>query len=231
MPLRLPPLYPIVDVDICRLRGLDPLTLLDAYLAGGARFIQFRDKTTRTGPLVALAEAAAARAHAAGAALIVNDRADVATLSHADGVHVGQDDLSVNEVRLVLGDEAIVGLSTHDEAQIDRAFTTSASYIAVGPIYGTSTKDTGYTARGLDLVRYAVAHSRPDTRHDEARPIVAIGGITLERAPDVLAAGAASVAIISDLLTADPAARIRAFLAAGGHSPMTRPPAPRPRNV
>jgi|SRR5579872_6972157 len=231
MPLRLPRLYPIVDVDICRLRGLDPLALLDAFLAGGARFIQVRDKTTRTGPLVALAEAAAARAHAAGAALIVNDRADVAKLAHADGVHVGQDDLSVDEVRLVLGDEAIVGLSTHDEAQIDRASATSASYIAVGPIYGTSTKDTGYTARGLDLVRYAVARGTSESGDDTARPIVAIGGVTLARAPDVLAAGAASVAIISDLLTADPAARVRAFLAATDRGPITRPPAPRPRNV
>src|SRR5579859_1529213 len=112
MPLRLPPLYPIVDVDVCRLRALDPLAVLDAYLAGGARFIQLRDKTTRTGPLVSLADAAVSRAHAAGASLIVNDRADVARLSGADGVHVGQDDLSVDDVRLVLGGAAIVGLST-----------------------------------------------------------------------------------------------------------------------
>jgi Thiamine monophosphate synthase len=142
MPLRLQPLYPIVDVDVCRLRGLDPLAVLDAYLAGGARFIQLRDKTTRTGPLTALADQAVLRAHAAGAALIVNDRADVAKLARADGVHVGQDDLPVEDVRLVVGEDAIVGLSTHDEAQIGRAIETSASYIAIGPIYGTSTKDT-----------------------------------------------------------------------------------------
>jgi thiamine-phosphate pyrophosphorylase len=212
MPLRLQPLYPIVDVDVCRLRGLDPLAVLDAFLAGGARFIQLRDKTPRTGPLVALAAAAVARAHAAGAALIVNDRADVAALSGADGVHVGQDDLPVEDVRRVLGDDAIVGLSTHDEAQIDRAVETSATYIAVGPIYGTSTKETGYTARGLDLLRYAVNRGRPEGLRDEAVPIVAIGGITLERATEVLAAGAASVAVISDLLTDDPARRVQSFL-------------------
>ena len=205
MPLRLQLLYPIVDVDVCRLRGLDPLSVLDAYLAGGARFIQLRDKTTRTGPLAALAAPAVLRARAAGASLIVNDRADVAKLTSADGVHVGQDDLPVEDVRLVVGDAAIVGVSTHDEAQIGRAIETSASYIAVGPIYGTSTKDTGYSARGLDLLRYAVARAA-------GKPVVAIGGITLDRAPEVLAAGAASVAVITDLLTADPIARVRAFL-------------------
>jgi thiamine-phosphate pyrophosphorylase len=224
MPLRLQPLYPIVDVDVCHLRGLDPLAVLDAYLAGGARFIQLRDKTTRTGPLAALAAAAVSGAHAAGASLIVNDRADVAKLTAADGVHVGQDDLPVEDVRLVVGDAMIVGVSTHDQTQIDRAIETSASYIAVGPIYGTSTKETGYTARGLDLLRYAVARA-------SGRPVVAIGGITLDRAPEVLAAGAASVAVITDLLAADPIARVRAFLTAFGRSPLTEPPVPRPRNV
>ncbi len=206
MPLRLPPLYPIVDVDICRLRALDPLAVLDAYLSGGARFVQLRDKSTRTGPLAALADAAVSRAHAAGAMLIVNDRADIAKLSGADGVHVGQDDLPVADVRLLLGEHAIVGLSTHDLTQIDRALATSASYIAVGPIYGTSTKDTGYTARGLDLLRDAV-------RRAGERPVVGIGGITLERAGEVLGTGASSAAVISDLLNADPAVRIQAFLA------------------
>ena len=202
----LQPVYPIVDVDICRLRGLDPLFVLDAFLGGGARFIQLRDKTARTGAFVALADAAVSRAHAAGAHLIVNDRADVARVSGADGVHVGQDDLAVEDVRRLLGPDAIVGLSTHDEAQIDRAVATSATYLAVGPIYSTQTKDTGYGARGLDLVRYAASRGGE-------RPVVAIGGITLERAPDVIAAGAASVAVISDLLTGDPRERVRVFLA------------------
>ncbi len=207
MPIHLPPLYPIVDVDLCRLRGWDPLAALDAFLDGGARFIQLRDKTSRTGPLVALADAVVACAHGSGARVIVNDRTDVAMLSRADGVHVGQDDMAVEDVRAVLGPHAIVGVSTHDDAQIDLAAVTSADYLAVGPIFGTSTKDTGYQARGLDLVRYAVSRA-------QGRPVVAIGGITLDRARDVLAAGAASVAVISDLLTEDPSARVRAFLAA-----------------
>src|SRR6185437_11945944 len=130
MRLRLPPLNPIVDVDLCRARGLDPLALLDAFLAGGADFIQLRDKRSPLGRRVALADAAVARAHDARARLIVNDRADVARLSGADGVHVGQDDLTVDQVRGLLGSGAIVGVSTHDEAQLDSAVAASASYIA-----------------------------------------------------------------------------------------------------
>jgi thiamine-phosphate pyrophosphorylase len=210
MPIRLPRLYPIVDVDLCRLRALDPLALLDAFLIGGARFIQLRDKTSRTGGLTALADAAGGRVHAAGGRLILNDRADVARMTGADGVHVGQEDLSVEDVRKIVGPDAIVGLSTHDPAQIDAALATDATYIAVGPIFGTSTKETGYTARGLDLVRLAAERSA-------GRPVVAIGGITLERASEVVRAGAASAAVVSDLLTADPAARVRAFARALGN--------------
>jgi thiamine-phosphate pyrophosphorylase len=196
-------LYPVLDVTLCRERGLDPLAVLDAFLAGGARFIQLRDKSGSSGDRLALADAAVARVHAAGGRLIVNDRPDIARLSGADGVHVGQDDMSVDAARLVVGAAAIVGLSTHDEAQIAHAAGTTATYIAVGPIYGTSTKDTGYTARGLDLIRVAAR---------TGRPIVAIGGITLERAPDVIAAGAASAAVISALLREDPERMVRRFL-------------------
>jgi thiamine-phosphate pyrophosphorylase len=200
----LPRLYPIVDVDLCRMRGLDPLAVLAAFLDGGARFIQLRDKSASSGARLALTDAAVGLARPAGARLIVNDRADLARLCGADGVHVGQDDLPVDDARRIAGLGAIVGVSTHDETQIAAALRTAADYIAVGPIYGTATKDTGFTARGLDLLRLA---SRGD------RPVVAIGGITLARAPEAIAAGAASVAVISDLLTGgDPAARVRAFL-------------------
>ena len=203
--LRLPRLYPLVDVDLCRARRIDPLQLLSSLLEGGASFIQIRDKDPSSGARLARADGAVALARAAGARLIVNDRADLARISGADGVHVGQDDLAVEEARRIVGAEAIVGVSTHDEAQIAAALRTSATYLAVGPIYGTRSKDTGYSARGLDLLRHAARAS--------ARPVVAIGGITLERAPETIAAGAASVAVISDLLTGgDPAARTRAFL-------------------
>ena len=201
----LPRLYAILDTGLCRERGLDPLAILDAFLAGGATLLQLRDKSPSSAARLALADAAVARAHAAGARLIVNDRADIARLSGADGVHVGQDDLPVTDVRAVVGPDAVVGLSTHDAAQIEAAETTSASYIAVGPVYETRTKQTGYGARGLELIALAAA---------TGRPVVGIGGITLERAPEVIAAGAASVAVISDLLVdPDPAARVRSFIA------------------
>jgi thiamine-phosphate pyrophosphorylase len=210
----LPRLYPILDIDLCRERRLEPLAVLAAFLSGGARLIQIRDKSPSTGERLAFADAAVAVAHAAGAQVIVNDRPDIARLSAADGVHVGQDDLPVSAARRIVGDDSIVGVSTHDEAQIDAALRTTASYIAVGPIYGTATKDTGYEARGLDLVRRAAA---------SGRPAVAIGGITLARAPEVIAAGAASVAIISDLLAGDPEVRVRLFLSALDAVPGDRP--------
>jgi thiamine-phosphate pyrophosphorylase len=201
----LPPLYPIVDVDLCRARGLDPIVLLAAFLEGGARFIQLRDKDASSGARLARADAAVALTRGAGAVLVINDRPDLARMCGAGGVHVGQEDLPVAAARRIAGPGVVVGVSTHDEAQLTAAIATQADYIAVGPVYGTATKDTGYTARGLDLVRHASAAA--------SRPVVAIGGITLARAPAVIGAGATSVAVIADLLTGDdPAARVRAFL-------------------
>src|SRR5262249_7845950 len=209
----LPRLYPLVDVDLCRARRLEPLAVVAAVLEGGATFIQLRDKQPSSGARLALADAPGAPARRAGARLIVNDRADLARLAGADGVHVGQDDLPVEEARRIVGRDAIVGVSTHDEAQVAAAVATSADYLAVGPIYGTATKGTGYSARGLDLLRRALRLSSGQAAGASAVPVVAIGGITLERAPEVIAAGAASVAVISDLLTGgDTAARTRAFL-------------------
>lgn len=198
----LDPLYTLLDVTVCRERGLDPLAVLDAFLEGGARFVQLRDKTESSASRLALADTVVARAHAAGATLIVNDRPDIAAMSAADGVHVGQEDLSVAAARLIVATSAIVGISTHDLAQVAAAADTDATYIAVGPIYGTATKDTGYAARGLDLVRAAAR---------TGKPVVAIGGITLERAPEVIAAGATSVAVISDLLRDDPALMVSLY--------------------
>ena len=206
----LPRLYPILDIDLCRERRLEPLAVLAAFLAGGATLLQLRDKSGSTAARLALADAVVARAHAAGARVIVNDRADLARLASADGVHLGQDDLPVEEARRILGAAAIVGLSTHDAPQIEAAARTTASYIAVGPIYGTATKETGYRARGLELVRRAAAVLQPSSGQ-AGRPVVAIGGITLERAAEVIAAGAASVAVISDLLREDPESMVRAF--------------------
>lgn len=196
------PLYAILDVALCRERQLDPLAVLDGFIAGGVRLVQLRDKSSSSAERLALADAAVTRARPARVQIIVNDRPDIAAMARADGVHVGQEDLSVADTRLIVGANAIVGISTHDPAQVDAAARTDATYIAVGPIYGTSTKETGYTARGLELVRYAA---------NTGRPVVAIGGITLERAAEVIDAGAAAVAVISDLLREDPATMVRRF--------------------
>ncbi|HWP99240.1 MAG TPA: thiamine phosphate synthase [Vicinamibacterales bacterium] len=202
----LPPLYAILDPDVAAARGWEPLDLLGALLDGGARLIQLRAKRLAFGPLLRLADAAMERAASVGATLVVNDRADVARLAGAAGVHVGQDDLPVSAVRRIVGDDALVGLSTHSVAQVDAAMREPASYIAVGPIFGTTTKDTGYRPAGLELVREAA-------RRAGGRPVVAIGGITLETARAVVDAGAQSVAVIGDLFTGgDPAARVRAYL-------------------
>jgi thiamine-phosphate pyrophosphorylase len=177
-----------------------------AYLDGGARLIQLRAKTWASGVFLQLCDAVVARAAAyEGARVIVNDRVDLARLAGAAGVHVGQDDLAPADARRLLGDDAIVGVSTHSTGQIAEALAMPASYIAVGPVFGTATKQTGYEAVGLTLVAAAV-------RAAGGRPVVAIGGITLDRAESVWAAGATSVAVIGDLLVdRDPAARVASY--------------------
>jgi thiamine-phosphate pyrophosphorylase len=143
--------------------------------------------------------------------VIVNDRADIAKLSGAAGVHLGQDDLDPIAARRLLGGDAVIGISTHSADQVRAAATMAVDYIAVGPVFGTSTKDTGYRAVGTSLVSEATAI----LRDIDSKPVVAIGGITLERAPEVIRAGAASVAVISDLLsTGDPESRVREYLRA-----------------
>ena len=132
----------------------------------------------------------------------------MARLSGAAGVHVGQDDLSPLDVRRVAGAAALVGRSTHTVAQLARAAAEPVEYVAIGPVYRTETKETGYEPVGLELVRAAV-------RTVGDRPVVAIGGMTVARAVATLAAGATSVAVIGDLLRGDaPTARVRAYLAA-----------------
>lgn len=219
---RLCPLNAVIDVEVAERAGWTPIDLAAAYLSGGARFLQIRAKTLSGAAFFDLSSRVCEITHSAGALLFVNDRADIARLSGADGLHVGQHDLTVAAARTILGPGARVGLSTHTEAQIDAAILQPLSYLAVGPVFGTSTKATGYTAVGLDRVRYAAEKvrrlsqrprpGRPDAAADV--PVVAIGGITLETAADAIAAGAASVAVITDLIaTGAPESRVRAYLA------------------
>jgi thiamine-phosphate pyrophosphorylase len=170
--------------------------------------LQIRAKLTPGAPFLDAAARIVELAHASGAAVVVNDRPDIARLAGADGVHVGQDDLSPHAVRRVTGDGALVGLSTHTIDQLTSALREPVDYVAIGPVFGTSTKTTGYDTVGLDMIRRAA-----EPAGTARLPLVAIGGITLERAPSVIAAGAASAAVIGDLLvTGDPEARVRAYI-------------------
>jgi len=171
-----------------------PVEVARAFLDGGVRCIQIRGKDLPSNDLLKLCDAVTSMAKPYHATIIVNDRVDLALMSLASGVHVGQEDLSPARVRQILGDDAVVGLSTHTVAQAEAALRQPITYLAVGPVFGTRTKDTGYNAVGLDLVSAAA-------RMAGHVPVVAIGGITLANARSVIDAGAAAVAVIGDLLT------------------------------
>ena len=221
----------IVDADVAARAGWTFTNLAAAYLSGGATLLQLRAKTASSAWLLDTATAIVTLAHQANAVVIVNDRADIARLSGADGVHVGQDDLAPATVRRIVDAGAgpaspeasggpgvsgapgvpgvIVGLSTHTPEQLEAALHLPVSYIAIGPVFGTATKVTGHTSLGLEAVRRAAARTS-----DRGVPLVAIGGVTLDTAPEVIRAGATTVAVISDLVAGgDPAARVRAYLA------------------
>jgi|SRR6266850_1543370 len=206
---RIANLQAIVDVEVAHRAGWRPDELARAYLDGGARFLQLRAKRLSAGLFLDLCDSVVRAAESYGAQVIVNDRIDLARASGAAGVHVGQDDLPPADARLQLGPGAIVGFSTHSVSQIEAALHEPITYLAVGPVFGTSTKETGYTAVGLELVATAARLA------GDLIPIVAIGGITLERAPAVLEAGAWCVAVIGDLVASDdPSLRVRDYVTA-----------------
>ena len=186
--VQLPKLYAITDPQLSNYTHVEIVELL---LATGVRFIQLRDKEASSKELLDQARACLELTRAAGAELLINDRIDVALTANADGVHLGQGDLNVEEAREILGDEAIIGVSTHSLEQFKAALKTSVNYVAVGPVYATTTKENPDPVVGLELVKAAKALAD--------RPLVAIGGITIERAKEVIAAGADSVAVISAL--------------------------------
>ena len=211
MSLSFPPLYPILDADVAARAGWTAEALAEAYLRGGARILQVRAKGAGSRDLLALCDAIVRLARRYDAEVVVNDRADVAFLAAAAGVHVGQEDLAPGDVRRAFPALRLVGRSTHTPTQVAAAVREPVSYVAVGPVFGTATKDTGYDAVGLDLVQEAARAAAQ--AGDPHLPVVAIGGITLERAATVLAGGANSVAVISDLLaTGDPESRVREYL-------------------
>jgi thiamine-phosphate pyrophosphorylase len=204
-----PSLYAVVDVEACARAGRAPVPVALAFIDAGVRLLQVRAKVLGAGALLELSRQVVGAA--AQARVIVNDRPDIAVLAGAGGVHVGQDDLSAEDARRILGPDRWVGVSTHTIEQARRALDEPVDYIAIGPVFHTGTKDTGYAAVGLDRIRAVAALARP-----RGVPVVAIGGITLQRAPDAIDAGASSVCVISDLLNGVPGARARAFLQALG---------------
>jgi thiamine-phosphate pyrophosphorylase len=210
---RIPPLNAIVDADMAAQAAWPLIDLAAAYLHGGATFLQLRAKSMASGPFLETAKAIAELTRAAGAILVVNDRADIARLADANGVHVGQDDLAPAAVRSIVGKTQLVGVSTHTPGQLEAMLREPVDYVAIGPVFATATKDTGYAAIGLDRVRAAASAAGA-----VGLPLVAIGGITLERAGEVINSGAASVAVIGDLLsTGNPEARVREYLIRLGH--------------
>jgi len=182
----LPRLYAIADAQFG-----DPVQLAESLLAGGARLIQVRDKNASARDFLGRVQRVLAMA-AADAEIIVNDRADIAHFAGAAGVHLGQSDLPPSAARAVLGAERVVGFSTHNLKQALEADCLPVDYIAVGPIFATTSKQNPDPVIGLDgLSKISKAVHKP---------VVAIGGITLARAQDVLDAGAHSIAVIRDLL-------------------------------
>jgi thiamine-phosphate pyrophosphorylase len=202
MRLVLPRLYVILDAALLTLPAKDcAASLVDA----GVRLIQYRDKDASARQLLETSGELAAYLNPLGVRFLVNDRADVAALADAGGVHVGQEDLSADRARTVIGSEKWVGVSTHHAGQFRLALETSADYVAVGPIFSTGSKRNPDPVVGVDFVRQMRALTD--------RPIVAIGGITLERAAEVIAAGADSIAVIGDIWRAEnPARRARQYL-------------------
>jgi thiamine-phosphate pyrophosphorylase len=207
--LRLPKLYPITDA---RMSGLSHAEQVRRLAAGGATFIQLREKHAAPRDFLREAAEAAEVARALGVLLVVNDRADIALACRARGLHLGQDDLDPAAARRVVGDDLLIGYSTHTVEQAVGAARLPVDYVAIGPVFATGTKenpDPAIGTEGVARVREAVG---PGVL------LVAIGGITRENAPSVLAAGADSVAVVSALVASpeEMEQRTREFLRAVG---------------
>ena len=202
MPLSLPKLYPITDA---RITGLSHAEQVERLAAGGATFIQLREKLASPRDFYQSAIEAMKVARRLGVQIIINDRVDIAIAVAADGAHLGQDDLPPERVRALLGNSRIIGYSTHNLKQALEADSAPVDYIAVGPVFQTSTKEKPDPAVGLATLG--------EIKRRISKPLVAIGGITLDRAQEAVHAGADSLAIISDLYrSGDIAERASEFL-------------------
>jgi thiamine-phosphate pyrophosphorylase len=179
--------------------------LVEALVQGGVHALQLRDKTLTDGDLLSRARILRKRTEGTETLFIMNDRPDLAALSHADGVHVGQDELSVKDARAIVGPRALIGVSTHSIEQARQAVLDGANYIGVGPVFESQTKQF-YKFPGLELVRSVAAEIK--------LPAFAIGGVTLGNIGEVLATGATRVAVSGAIVNAEnPDAAARIFLA------------------
>jgi thiamine-phosphate pyrophosphorylase len=197
VPFRIPRFYPILDTAVLRSNGVSVIHAAEALLSAGAKILQYRHKHSWTQPEYDEAKRLADLCHEAGVLFVINDRADFAHLLAA-ALHVGQDDLPPVAARRVIG-EAVMGFSAHNRRQLENGNAEPVEYLSLGPIFATTSKSKPDPVIGIAGLKKL----RPLTR----KPLVAIGGITLENAADVVAAGADSVAIISGLLPLETRAR------------------------
>lgn len=199
----IPRLYPIlVPTRIGNGELREVLEFAAELTTGGATLIQLREKHASSREILRLARELR-RILPKNVRLILNDRADVCVAAGADGVHVGQDDLPPEAARRIVGSQRILGISTHNPEQVRAGDESAADYVAIGPVFNTTSKDNPDPVIGLEGVKRARALTQ--------KPLVAIGGITIENCRSVIEAGSDSVAVITDLI-ADPRKRTAAFL-------------------
>ncbi len=197
------PLYCITAEEYSLGRG--NLLVAQEILAAGVKILQYREKEKSKREKFVECLAIGKMAAEAGAAFIVDDDIDIALAVKADGVHIGQDDLPIAAVRRLVGEEMIIGLSTHSPQQAEEAVSKGADYISIGPIYPTQTKKNACPAVGLAYLDYAV--------NNVNIPFVAIGGIKLHNLAEVIAHGARCVAMVTEVVGAqDIRARIKEIL-------------------
>ncbi len=208
MSVAFPPLYAMLDAVLLT---TSELSFAERMAEAGVELLQYRNKRATPRQLFQISQSLSAATRSWGehnsetVRFIVNDRPDIAAMIGAGGVHVGQTDLSVEDARAIAGPDRWVGVSTHTLDQVRAADQTPADYIAFGPVFATATKENPDAVVGLD----GLAAARALTR----KPLVAIGGITLDRAAETYRAGADSLAVARDLIAApDPAARVREFI-------------------
>ncbi|MEE8348110.1 MAG: thiamine phosphate synthase [Acidobacteriota bacterium] len=205
--LQLGKVYPLTSLN--NRQNWSHVELVESYLQGGVRFFQVRDTSLSDSSLYRQLLEVRSLCDSFEAHFLVNNRVDLALAVKANGVHLGQNDLPVTAARKLLGEEALIGLSTHNRDQFLRAQREDIDYVALGPLFPTLTKPTDNSPVGIETFQALVPESK--------FPVVAIGGISLEKAPDLWRAGAHSVAVISDITqSADPVERVTQYLTLSG---------------